>query len=268
MNVTVGVIGSGKLAVALVPYLLAKGVSVSGIWGRNSDATQRIAAANSVCFTSDLQALVERSRIIVLAVRDDALETVAGRLENFSLSGRVVIHASGCRGLDALEPISLAGGIVACVHPLMSLIWNAGQPNPLAHAPCGLACRDRRWKRLLSAWLIRAGNPCFPLDNGDRPLYHAAAVLACAGLSQLFSTASGVLAKGLGIPVPDARRMLMPLARKTLDVCGGPDPVSCTGPWTRGDGQTVSMHIAALKQNDTKAAILYEALMNSAIENS
>lgn len=268
MSVAIGIVGSGRLATALVPHLRAKGVTVSGIWGRNDETARRVAAENAICLVSGLHELVERSRIIILAVSDDALEEMATELAAYSMAGRVVIHASGCRGLDVLGPVTRAGGVAACVHPLMTMVWNEGQPNPLEKAPCGVACLDRRWNRLLTTRLVRAGNPCFPLRDGDRPLYHAAAVLACAGLSQLFTAASGLLAKDLGISVAAARSLLMPLARKTLSVCGAPGPVSCTGPWTRGDGQTVSMHVEALMQSDEKIAAVYEALMDLAKETT
>lgn len=268
MSIGVGIIGTGRLAAALVPYLLGKGVSVSGIWGRNAAEAHRIADTHAVSISSGPGDLAGRSKIILLAINDDALTSVAGLLAEFPLSGRVVIHASGCRGLDALEPVERAGGIAACVHPLMTVVCEPGRPNPLEEAPCGVACRDRRWRRLLTTWLARAGNTPFPLADGDRPLYHAAAVLACAGLSQLVTTASGIMADGLGVPVSEARRLLMPLARRTLDLAGRPGPVPCTGPWTRGDAQTAELHLAALQRRPGKASALYEALMNLARENT
>ncbi|HNW33514.1 MAG TPA: DUF2520 domain-containing protein [Candidatus Ozemobacteraceae bacterium] len=266
MNTPVGILGSGNLATALVPYLLAKGTPVSGIWGRNSDAARRIAAVNTVFHASEPGNLVERSRLLVLAVSDDALADLAGQLARFDLSGRVIIHASGCLGLDHLAPATRAGGIAACVHPLMTLSWNADGPNPLEGSPCGVACPDHRWKRILSAWLRKAGNPCFPLVNGARPLYHASAVLACAGLAQVFSTAALELSKGLGIAVSEARYLLAPLARRTLTMHTAAGAISGTGPWARGDRQTTALHLAALREENSKAAALYEALMNLAVD--
>jgi len=268
VSIGVGIIGTGRLAAALVPYLLGKGVPVSGIWGRNAAEAHRIAVAHAVSISAGPGDLAGRSKIILLAINDDALTSVAGLLAEFPLSGRAVVHASGCRGLDVLEPVKRAGGIAACVHPLMTIVNEPGEPNPLEGAPCGVACRNRRWRRLLTAWLARAGNAPFPLAEDDRPLYHAAAVLACAGLSQLVATASGIMADGLGVPVSEARRLLMPLARRTLDLAGRPDPVPCTGPWTRGDAQTAGMHLAALRRRPGKASALYEALMDLAKENT
>ncbi|MBP7634264.1 DUF2520 domain-containing protein [Candidatus Ozemobacteraceae bacterium] len=268
MSTSVGILGTGRLAAALVPYLLGKGISVSGIWGRKTAEAQRIGDRHAISTSSGPGDLAGRSKIIILAINDDSLTLVAELLAEFPLSGRVVVHASGCRGLDVLEPVERAGGIAACVHPLMTLVSEGGGPNPLEGAPCGVACRDRRWRRLLSTWLARAGNTPFPLADGDRPLYHAAAVLACAGLSQLVATASGIMADGLGVPASEARRLLMPLARRTLDLAGRPDPVPCTGPWTRGDAQTAGMHLAALRRRPGRAAALYEALMDLAKENT
>lgn len=268
MNIGVGIFGTGRLATALVPYLLGKGISVSGIWGRNADETRRIADAHAIPTASGPGDLAGRSEIILLAIHDDALMSVAELLAEFPLSGRVVVHASGCRGLAVLKPVERAGGIAACVHPLMTIVSEPDGPNPLEGAPCGVACRDRRWRRLLAMWLARAGNVPFPLAEGDRPLYHAAAVLACAGLSQLVATASGIMADGLGVPVSEARRLLMPLARRTLDVAGRSDPVPCTGPWTRGDTQTTELHLAALRRRPGKAAVLYATLMDLAKENT
>ncbi len=268
MSIRVGILGTGRLAAALVPYLLGKGISVSGIWGRNYAEAHRIADAHAISTVSGPGDLAARSKIILLAIKDDALASVAALLGEFPLSGRVVVHASGCRGLDVLEPVERAGGVAACVHPLMTIVGESGVPNPLEGIPCGVACRNRRWRRLLSTWLARAGNAPFPLAEGDRPLYHAAAVLACAGLSQLVATASDVMADGLGVPVSEARRLLMPLARRTLDLAGRPDPVPCTGPWTRGDVRTAGMHLAALRRRPGKASALYEVLMDLARENT
>lgn len=260
MNSPVGVIGSGRLATALVPYLRSKGITVSGIWGRNAVEVGRIATGNAIPQTSDLGALVGRSKIIVFAISDDALEQMAGRLAGFPIAGRVVIHASGCLGLDVLEPVARVGGITAGIHPLMTIVSQPDVPNPLEHAPCGVACRDRLWKRILFAWLERAGHPTFALAEGPRPLYHAAAVLACAGISQVFDTAAAVMAAGLGMTVADMRRLLMPMARRTLELRGTADPVSCTGPWTRDDAGTVAMHLEALRKRGRETVALYETL--------
>ncbi|MBF0499354.1 MAG: DUF2520 domain-containing protein [Candidatus Riflebacteria bacterium] len=258
----IGIIGSGKLADAVVPYLLEHKQKIAGIWSRNKKKACKIASRDGISVFDTVSQLVQHSRILILAVTDDAIDQVVESISETSLKGYLVIHSSGCLPLDILQPASLAGAETAVIHPLMTLARLKNEPNPLNIAPVGLVCSSKKIEQSLIKWFSGIGQEVFRISPESRPLYHAAAVLACAGLHQLFMT-SAQLFEVEGICTgKKAEKLLMPIVKRTLELGFHSKKVTITGPWSRQDSQTIRLHLKALKKSHPKIFRLYKCLMD------
>lgn len=259
---TFGIVGSGSLAKALLPYLISKGQKVSGIWSRNKVVGGYLARKARTRLASTLDALVLDSTIIVLAVSDEALQELADVVSKKAVKGKLIVHVSGCRSLDVLRPITLAGGDTAVAHPLMTMIPRKGVPSPLEGAPIGFVCSSQKRAVALRRWAGRLGHRVFPISRSDRPLYHAAAVLACAGIHRLFLTAAQTMATAGNMPVAKAKALLGPMAEAALDLGIRATSETISGPWGRKDSQTISLHLKALMESQPQVFRLYQALQH------
>jgi predicted short-subunit dehydrogenase-like oxidoreductase (DUF2520 family) len=65
-----------------------------------------------------------RADLLILAVRDDAIEEVAGRLASRCRAVRFAVHLSGLKPVTDLASLSTVGLMVGVFHPLQTL------PNP------------------------------------------------------------------------------------------------------------------------------------------
>ena len=99
----------------------------------------------------------------------------------------------------------------------------------------------------------------FSISSANKPLYHAAAVMASGNVTALFDVALEMLAD-CGLTRRQAQSALLPLLASAVRNLEELDPVrALTGTFARGDLETVKRHLAALKNN--KAALeLYRLL--------
>lgn len=161
--------------------------------------------------------------LVLLAVPDRAVPEVAGRFP-----GRCA-HLSGSLHLEG----------VPCLHPLTSFSGEAAdwRGTPLAltgDVPDALAEAFRE-----------LGFEPFALPAEQKPLYHACAVLASGHAATLWLGAAALL-DGAGLSLPG--RGLAPLAEATLRNLGSQGAGGRTGPFARGDRETIARDAAALPE--------------------
>lgn len=182
---------------------------------------------------------------LLLATPDAVVAEVAAAVEPDPAT--VVLHMAGSLTLDVLAPHARQ----ASVHPLKALAQpNDGEP-------------------LKGAWFAVAGDPlarqmvddlnghAIEVDDANRVLYHAAAVIASNHLVALLGQVERVAAKA---DVPLAA--YFDLVRQTVDNVERLGPRDAlTGPVARGDWDTVERHIAALDADERPA---YEAMVKEA----
>ena len=200
----------------------------------------------------------EHTTILILAVPDDALPEVVHDLAMMgpAPTGCVVLHVSGALSTDALAPLHHRGYAIGSMHPLMTVAdpWLAGDRLVgAAFAMTGEPVANTAARRLVSA----LGGVPLTIPATQRPLYHAAAVVASNYLVALTGAAVRMLVEA-GIDDDDAVRALLPLLRGTLDNIEQLGVrAAVTGPIARGDVDTVRLHLARLSPGDR---VLYSGL--------
>jgi predicted short-subunit dehydrogenase-like oxidoreductase (DUF2520 family) len=235
----VGVVGAGRLGTALAAALREAGVGVEGPAGRGE--------------------IPRGCDAIVLCVPDaeiaPAAATVAGAAP---LTG----HTSGATRLGALEP---AGGAAFGLHPLQTFPERtAPAPGALdAFAGAGCAVAGSSPEALdFALRLARAlGMNAFEIDDDGRAAYHAAASVASNFTVTLLAAAERIAA-GAGLSPVEARELVAPLVRRTVESVAelGPER-ALTGPVARGDDATVEAQRRAIEDAAPELLDLFDELV-------
>jgi predicted short-subunit dehydrogenase-like oxidoreductase (DUF2520 family) len=231
-----GVVGRGRLGTALSAALRKAGYVVDGPAARGE---------------------VPVGDAILLCVPDveipAAAETVAG-------SAPLVGHTSGATSLGALRPAARGGAHVFGLHPLQTFT-DGGEPPQLDGVGCAVAGSTSEALEAAREIALRLGMVPFELPDHKRASYHAAASVASNFLVTLQAMAEEV-ARDAGLEPPQARRLLAPLVRRTVEnwVAIGP-AAALTGPVARGDDQTVSAQRRAISAASPQLLPLFDALV-------
>lgn len=197
--------------------------------------------------------------LVVVAVRDDAIEDVARRLAASRARplSAAVIHVAGARGPEALAALSGRCAGIGRAHPLASFASRQSVPD----------LRGALWlmdgERVAVARARRLGRAlgCVPRrwPGVPPPAYHAAAALVANGAAALAAAAARVLVDA-GAPPPEVAQALGVLLRSVAENVGRLGlPQALTGPVRRGDARTVSRHLGALSRWGPEIGELYRA---------
>jgi predicted short-subunit dehydrogenase-like oxidoreductase (DUF2520 family) len=181
-----------------------------------------------------------------------AAEAVAG-------SARLVGHTSGATPLTALAP---ARAEAFGLHPLQTI---AGPATDLAGCGCAVAGSTPAALAVAERLALDLGMSPFTVEDSQRAAYHAAASIASNFLITLQAEAES-LAESAGIDGFDARRMLGPLVRTTVEnwIELGPER-ALTGPVARGDQATVAAQREAIATARPELEPLFDALVERTV---
>ncbi len=235
------VIGAGRLGTALTAALRSKGLEVEGPLGRG----ERPRAADAV----------------ILSVPDGEIEAAATVAAG---SAPLVGHTSGATPLTAMEPARRAGAALFGFHPLQTF----AEPPPAGAAAdafegagCAVAGTTDAALTLAAGLARRLGMTPFEIDDEGRAAYHAAASVASNFLVTLQAAAESIAA-GAGLEPQEARALLVPLLRRTVENLAehGPER-ALTGPIARGDHATVDAQRAAVEQVAPHLLDLFDELV-------
>jgi predicted short-subunit dehydrogenase-like oxidoreductase (DUF2520 family) len=255
---TIGFIGAGATARALAGAFAAAGLPVVAVASRRPEqATALAARLPSAIAVTTSQAVVDRTDLVFLAVPDDAIAPVCEGLRWRASTNAV--HCSGAHSLDVLAEARDGGAGTGSCHPLQTLTGAAGEAGRLAGCVFGIEA-DEPLRSTLREIVRRIGGEPLVLEAGDKPLYHAAAVLSSNYVVTLAAVAADLWST-FGLDRAHALRALLPLLRGTvdnLDEQGLPDAL--TGPIARGDITTVQRHLDALAAQQPETAALYRDL--------
>jgi predicted short-subunit dehydrogenase-like oxidoreductase (DUF2520 family) len=188
---------------------------------------------------------------VLLAVPDVSLPEISMALaaQGGAPPGCAAFHLSGAMGTDPLAPLREQGYGIGTLHPLQSLadpVLGAGQLEGVYFAVSGEPGAISVARRIVDP----LGGSVFSVPVSKRPLYHAAAVFASNYLAGLVAAAGRIMAEA-GVPEEDALQAILPLARGSLENLGRLGPVrALTGPVSRGDVETVRLHLRALEPRE------------------
>ena len=257
---SVSIIGSGRLGTALAIALSSSGYPIQAVVARHLATAKKAAGLVSrhplALKASELD-LLPASRIVLLATPDDEIAHTAQRLAGSRrslLKGGIVLHTSGALASDVLEPLARIGFHVGSLHPLVSVSDpRTGQKSLRGAFYCieGEAAATRTARALVRDLKGHS----FTISSDNKPLYHAAAVMASGHILALYDLATEMLVQ-CGLKRVNALRVLLPLLQSTVSNLSRSDPArALTGTFARGDLATVRRHLQALSRSGLPEAL-------------
>lgn len=232
---SVGIVGRGRVGTALAGALTRAGHVVTGPVGRGQ---------------------VPDGEAILLCVPDSQIAPAAAAAPG---SARFVGHTSGATPLTALAPAERAGAALFGLHPLQAI---TRETTSLSGSGCAVAGSTPEARRLATTLAADLGMVPFALEDSRRAAYHAAASIASNFLVTLQAAAETIAATG-GLAPADARRLLAPLVRTTVDNWASLGPErALTGPAARGDDTTVAAQRSAVAAAAPELLPLFDALLD------
>ena len=192
--------------------------------------------------------------VVLLCVPDAEIANAAAGVD-----AAFVGHVSGATPLSALGAHADSRKRAAFgLHPLQTV---AGPDTSFAGCGCAIAGSTREAVELARALALAVRMEPFEIDDSARAAYHAAASIASNFLVTLEWMAER-MALAAGIEPEDARRMLAPLVRRTVDNWATVGPAGAlTGPIARGDELTLARQRNALADAAPDLLPLFDALV-------
>jgi predicted short-subunit dehydrogenase-like oxidoreductase (DUF2520 family) len=230
----VGVVGAGRLGTALSAALRGAGLDVHGPAGRGE--------------------VPRGCDAIVLCVPDTEIPAAAATVAG---AAPLVGHTSGATRLSALEPAGAAG---FGLHPLQTFPPGSG-PEAFAGAGCAVAGSTPAALAFARDLARLLGMTAFEIDDDGRAAYHAAASAASNFVVTLLGAAERIAA-GAGLAPEEARALLAPLVRRSVESLAelGPER-ALTGPIARGDHATVDAQRRAVEETAPELLDLFDELV-------
>ncbi len=263
---SVSVIGSGRLGTALALALSSSGYPIQALVARRL-TTARKAAALVSRHTLALKAseldLLPASKIVFLTTPDDEIATTAQSLAGSRrslLNRSIVLHTSGALASDVLEPLAGLGIHLGSLHPLVSVSDPRTGRKSLRGAFFCIE-GDAAATRTARAIVRDLEGHSFTISSDNKPLYHAAAVMASGHVLALYDLATEMLMH-CGLEQGNALRVLFPLLQSTVSNLSRSNPArALTGTFARGDVATVRRHLQALSRDGLLEALeIYKLL--------
>jgi predicted short-subunit dehydrogenase-like oxidoreductase (DUF2520 family) len=203
---------------------------------------------------------VFKTDVILLATPDDAFAGVVRTLAEIggkNWRGKIVLHTSGTLDRAVLAPLARHGAATGSLHPMQTF---SGKVTPNLAGVIFAIEGVPKARRIAQEIAKTLGGIPIAIESRDKPVYHAAAVLAAGSGFPLIESAVQMLIS-IGFTRTSAVQMLLPLIRQMLDNIERIGPRSAwTGPLSRGDYAIVAKHARALRKYPSELQQSYAAL--------
>jgi predicted short-subunit dehydrogenase-like oxidoreductase (DUF2520 family) len=263
---SIAFVGAGALAAGLGQTLHQHGYSIDEIVVRSANSNAKRLAAKLGARLVSLESAALLSKIVWLAVPDDAIATCSEALATRrDWNGRVVLHSSGALSSAVLGSLKTRGAAVASLHPMMTFVSSTKGPSRDSLRGVSFAVEgDPAAAKVATAIARELGGEVLKLSPKRKAAYHAfGSFLSPLIVAEL--TAAEEVAKLAGISKAQAQRIMRPIVQRTVaNYLDNGGQKAFSGPLVRGDVETVRRHVEALNGQTLDA---YRALAQLAVRN-
>ena len=218
---------------------------------RHADPAEAPILASGGPFASD---------VILLTTSDDVLPAVAKSLAGAAgraLRGKIVLHTGATLDRGVLAPLARRGAATGSLHPMQAF---GGRVVPKLSGVIFAIEGDPKARRMAKTIAKTLGGLPIAISTRDKPIYHAAAVLAAGSAYPLIETGVQMLMR-IGFTRARAMQTLVPLIRQIFHNIERIGPrAAWTGPLSRGDYAIVARHARALRGYPREFRQSYAAL--------
>ncbi|MGI6308784.1 MAG: Rossmann-like and DUF2520 domain-containing protein [Dethiobacteria bacterium] len=257
----IAIIGAGNVGKVLGYALKQKGYELAAISAR-TEKSREIAADLLQCSAySEPEKAAQHAEIVFLTTPDRVIKEVCDvlALKGGFRRGQMVLHTSGAHSSVILSAAREAGAKVLSFHPLQTFPELEAGLRSLPGT--FFAVEGDKEAFPVAEELVEAlEGKMLAIPTEMKPLYHAAACVACNYLSTLMDVALRMY-NVMGISSEQAFESLSPLIYGTLKNIGemGPEK-ALTGPVARGDLPTIKSHLQSINELAPELLTLYNCL--------
>ena len=251
---SISIIGAGNVAFRFALAFQAAGHSINGVCSRNLEKADKVVRAlkkhrSNAVAVSDYNS-IPHSDILVIAVSDAAIKSVAEQISKYSDRFEIIVHTSGATDMSVLSEAGIAN--CGVFYPLMTLSMNKDLDVKLV--PFLLESATDKGREILSSLATSLKAEYNFYSSQKRLQMHTAAVFATNFINYMLSMA-------YDIAHPDFT-FLLPSAIESVRKAFLHTPYKAqTGPALRRDEQTLNKHISLLKEMGLhEQARIYEIL--------
>ena len=242
----IGIIGAGKVGIALGSVLKRHGFQINAVASRRQQSldTARAYIGEDCLYTLDNRRAVRSADVVAITTQDREIKRVAGQIfdEDLELAGKVFFHTSGAHTLQELCPLDRSGAFLGSLHPLQTFPDIDAGIAVLPETYIFIEAEDGALPALREIGTA-VGREIVQIASKDKVLYHLSAVFVCNLLSALLYSGQAIMER-IGIDLAP----FYPIIRATLKNIEAKGPLlSLTGPVVRGDAGTVDAHLQAMK---------------------
>lgn len=250
------IIGAGRIAGHLGKRLKSKGLAISQVISRTEGPVRELGESLRTNWSTALSDVLPEADWIILAVRDDAIESVAAILAPF-VPGALLTHTSGGTAGQVLSKHFKRYGVF---YPLQSF---SHEHTPVwSKIPFCVDAADEQDVLFLKKMAKTIGNLVYQVNDEQRANLHVAAVFANNFSNHCFAIAEKIMNEK-DLPF----ELLHPLMEETLAKALQELPAKMqTGPAIRGDIDTVNRHLQLL-EGHSELQLLYTELSRSINHN-
>lgn len=256
-NLSVAIIGAGKVGSAFAFSLNKKKVNIVAIVDKDLKKAKKLASSvKAKHFTTDVLEIPEETNLFIIAVQDRFIRDVSQNLSKaFSrFEGKFAFHTSGSLTSEELKELKNSGCNVFSLHPNFSFGSKKIKKALVDFNQCVFAiesdskisvrfaidfCKMMKWDYLI-------------LDKSQKSIYHSLAVI----LSNYTVTQFYQIEKYLGKKAVKSYLNLLLSTIQNIQNSGVKDAL--TGPILRGDVETVSKNLFALKNLNAELKSIYK----------
>jgi len=228
------IIGAGKVGSALGRALHTQGNTILKIVSRSGEKAAALASELECEYGNELLMPMD-SEMVILAVNDDALYDVLGKLK--APPDTVIAHTAGSVDLGVFGSEISNHGVF---YPLQT--FTHGRKYDFTSIPLFIEANNDYSEKRLKSLALSLSKKVFCLDSDKRKYIHLAAVFSCNFVNHLYGAGEEITAcAGMDFKV------LLPLLKETMDKASemGPEK-SQTGPAVRNDKITIEKHLELL----------------------
>src|SRR5262245_31126704 len=178
-SMDLSVVGAGRVGTSLAVLWRRAGHRIAAVAG-GSATPERAARFLPEVPVLDAIGAAKAAEVVVIATPDAAIALVC---EEMAAAGALdlanaVVHASGATGLDALGSAAAMGVSTLSVHPLQTCPTVEAGVERIPGSMFAVTASEDEGFALAERLARDAGGRPVRIDDGRKPLYHAAAVFA------------------------------------------------------------------------------------------
>ncbi|KAA3646942.1 MAG: DUF2520 domain-containing protein [Bacteroidetes bacterium] len=232
----VTIIGAGNVGHNFGKAFRQAGYVINEIYSRTQSSALLLSQTLNCDYTTDLKSIKSNTDLIILAINDDALETVINQIK---IKDKIIVHSSGSTPLSLFNDKGFKQ--YGIFYPVQSFSKN--ETESLENIPICVEGNNDNTENLLYSFAKSVSTKVYAMDSKKRKALHVAAVFANNFTNHMFHIADDLLKQN-----KISFEIIRPLLEKTAGKLKTETPLGAqTGPAVRNDLKVIESHMEYLK---------------------